>query len=327
MEHGEEIDFSLFDHLLLALEEVNEDLRGVETKLNSIFDVLGDSSQKAESIAAPRKDEATERVEMSLDEVLALATCVDNKVILNTPRLDQDSYKKVDNLLRCLGGKWVGGKTQAHVFSPDVNPECLIKAFVEKGEIPDLNPLAFFATSSKTANKIVSHIHPKNIKSVLDAGAGEGALSVSVKARFPHADIDLVEIDPGRAEKLRQMKLGTVFQQDFLEFDKGDYTCVIMNPPFRVKADAKAYVTHIQHAWNLLGSEGQLIAIAPLGFTFSQEKRCVEFKDFVERFGFYEELPQKSFEGTNVSAVAIFLEKPRVHTRVFAEKQQQLTLF
>jgi predicted RNA methylase len=224
-----------------------------------------------------------------------------------------------------LGGKWVGGKTQAHVFDPSINPELLLQAFIDRSELPDLNPLAFFATNPKTAKLLINRIHPKNTKRVLDADAGVGALSIALKAKHPNVVIDLVEIDKGRADELRKLELGKVFEQDFLSFCNSGYTCIVMNPPFAIKEDTKAYITHIQHAWDLLESDGQLIAIAPMGFTFSSDKRSSEFKKFVETFGYYEELPPKSFDGTDVMAVVVVLDKPKVYVQPV--KQQQLTLF
>lgn len=47
-------------------------------------------------------------------DVLKRASIKDNSVILPPERLDLKFYQQVAKVLKALGGKWVGGKTQAH---------------------------------------------------------------------------------------------------------------------------------------------------------------------------------------------------------------------
>lgn len=303
---------SLFDDLMTGLKRLNAHLAEVDQELDWLCDRLGidrKESSNTLSKAQPAKAVVNPGEERSLAEILDGARCEGNLLYLECPNLKRECYEQADKLIQLLGGKWRGGKTQAHVFKSDA--QRALDAYRETGELPDLNPLAYFATKPTTARRIVERIRAENGGVILDADAGTGALAFACRERFPNAVIHLVECDGDRAASLKQQpELGETFEEDFLLYrPQADYTTVILNPPFSLKDDPKAYMTHIFKAWDCLWS-GQLVAIAPVGFTFSQDARSREFLEFVNQHGSYEQLPPKSFEGTDVWAVAIYLEKP-----------------
>lgn len=297
----------LFDNLMLGMKKLEGHLDAVDRELDWLFEQLGaERSKKTPPLKVPTA-KAEEGVDLTLEQILDMARTEGNRLYLDCPKLKRDCYTKVDNLIRLLGGKWHGGKIQAHVFKSDSRP--ILDQYRETGELPDLNPLAYFATKPQIAKKLVSWIREENASHILDADAGTGVLASACRERFPNAVIHLVECDRDRATILKQNpRLGETFEEDFLQYQGSDYTTVILNPPFALKEDRKAYITHILKAWDCLGV-GQLIAIAPLGFTFSQDSRSREFFDFVNQYGSYEQLPPKSFEGTEVLAVAVYLNK------------------
>lgn len=303
---------SLFDDLMSGLERMNSNLKEVDKDLDWLCKRLGIDREedpadlkKARAIAIANRELGEVR---SLEQILDSARCEGNLLYLNIPNLNRGCYEQADKLIQLLGGKWRGGKTKAHVFKDD--PQPILEAYRTTGELPDLNPLAYFATKPTTASLLATRIREENASFILDADAGTGALAQACRSRFPKATIHLVECDSDRAASLKQQpELGETFEEDFLMYKpNADYRCVILNPPFALKADRKAYMPHIFKAWNCLKA-GQLIAIAPLGFTFSQDSRSRDFLTFVNQHGTYEELPPKSFEGTDVLAVAIYLEK------------------
>jgi predicted RNA methylase len=81
--------------------------------------------------------------------------------------------------------------------------------------------------------------------SILDAGAGKGALSEAVQAAHPDTSITAVEIHPERCAHMRGEHPGwTVVESDFLGYarDLGGkqlFDGIIMNPPFKIKGDPK----------------------------------------------------------------------------------------
>lgn len=122
----------------------------------------------------------------------------------------------------------------------------------------------------------------KNVR-ILEPSAGCGGI-VSVLRDQGFTNIDLVELDPINAAVLSNAGY-RVYQQNFLDFQPAEqYDYVLMNPPFSVKGDKEAYVTHILHAWSLLKEGGTLVAITPNGITFKDHKRVQELRELMARY-------------------------------------------
>jgi ribonuclease HII/predicted RNA methylase len=243
--------------------------------------------------------------------VLENAAVEGNTIKLNSPQLDRKLYVKVNEILERIGGKWKGGKVSAHVFEND--PTDLLQSVLDSGDLPDKNPLAFFGTPPDLATRVAKSFKPENVaKGVLEPSAGEGALALAVRDLYPDAQIDCVEIDSSRAKKLKTLGFNTI-EGDFLQVDLGrKYGVIVMNPPFSVKGDNLAYLTHIEKAFSLLKEGGQLIAIAPNGLAFNNQKRVQEFRALVQEHGNWEELEEGAFKasGTGVSTALVSIKKP-----------------
>src|SRR5215216_3385568 len=56
-------------------------------------------------------------------------------------------YRELNEVLIRLGGKWKGGRTNAHVFQEE--PTLLIEYVLSTGLMPPKNPEAFFPTSKR----------------------------------------------------------------------------------------------------------------------------------------------------------------------------------
>jgi hypothetical protein len=305
----------LGDLIAQGLKELNDLGEASFQKINElsqsleICDEEGKIKPEYQVQPVKAKSKPEDGVNLPYQEVLSNALCDGKNLYFQSGKLVRESYEKVRNALYLLGGRWIGGKTQAFVFDFEISP--VLQNFLKNGEVPDLNPLAFFASKPPVCKKIANWIRPENAHLVLDADAGTGAIALAVKQRFPETKLHLVELDPQRAMILRKKNLGVVFEEDFLEFNsEEDYQAITINPPFRVEGDSLAYITHILKAWEMLPAGGQLAAIAPLGFTFRTDAKCESFLEFIEEYGQYETLPPGSFEGTGVAAALIFLDKP-----------------
>jgi len=104
---------------------------------------------------------------------------------------------------------------------------------------------------------------------------------------------------------------------DFLSYrPTRHYDAILMNPPFSLDDDKMAYVTHIMHAWSLVTPGGLLVAIAPGGVLFSQDKRVKALSALIDAYGSTEELDDKAFKesGTGVRTVLIILHKDATAT-------------
>lgn len=90
------------------------------------------------------------------------------------------------------------------------------------------------------------------------------------------------------------------------------YDRIIMNPPFSNRRDAE----HVQHAYTLLRPGGRIVAIMGEGVFFGQDKKAVEFREWLESVGgTSEKLPEGSFldpslpVNTSVNARMVVIDK------------------
>ena len=253
-----------------------------------------------------------DRVSEAALSVLKAATCNDTQIKLNSPKLDRGLYLEVNEVLERLGGKWKGGKVSAHIFPFDPSP--LFQAVLDTGLLPAKNPLAFFPTPEPIVKEMIALAGDLDNMQVLEPSAGLGAIADTVKAMYPTARIDCVEVDDFRASILRA-KGYTTACDDFLQYPLPEhYEVILMNPPFSVDGDQAADITHIEHAYKLLAPGGRLVAIASPGFTFRTQKRYTAFREFVEQNGGWNEVGEGAFKasGTGIKTVMLWLDKPEV---------------
>lgn len=240
--------------------------------------------------------------------ILETAAFDDNTVRLTCGQLERKQYVAVNEVLERIGGKWTR-KIGAHVFPTDPAP--LLGHILATGELPPKNPLAFFATPADVVTDMIWHARLESTHRVLEPSAGTGAIADAVRSAVPSALLHCVEIDQGRADQLRT-KGHDVIGGDFLTFATNvQYDRILMNPPFTLAGDALAYITHIEKAYTHLAPDGRLVAIAPPGFTFRDDKRSRAFHAFVEKNGSWKALESGTFSasGTGVNTVMLWLDR------------------
>ena len=130
---------------------------------------------------------------------------------------------------------------------------------------------------------------------------------------FMAKHIDLGNEGESLAEALLIEKGYDVIGDNFMELSNNTdkFDTVFMNPPFNVKEDSKAYISHIRKAYDMLGEEGRVIAIAPTSFINNSSKKEKDFLSFVNQNGYYETNDKGSFKEsqTMVDTVIIRLNK------------------
>ena len=253
-------------------------------------------------------------------DVLRTLECDRDRVRITSGQLDRSLYEEVNEVLVRLGGKWKGGRTKAHLFPYDPRP--LLAGVIETGNMPPKNPTAFFPTPPHLVASVMQSPLFRDIEDgdmLLEPSAGFGALAEGMRARLSHRQvlIDCCEILPINQQVLRRKGFAIV-HDDFLQYHpEKRYRAIVMNPPFAVEKDRLSYITHIQHAWNLVAEGGFLIAFAPAGYTFRSDKKSYDFLSFVLTYGSWEELPPRSFHesGTDSVITLITLEKQDVSWR------------
>lgn len=232
-------------------------------------------------------------------------------------RLDPKLYKRVDDVLKRLGGRW-DRKLARHVFGGDAGQA--VAAIMVSGVAPAMNPHAFFETPPDVADLFVEHLSAVNsIEPLmfLEPSAGTGSLVKALRRRFENAYITAFEVDQYRASQIPDHPRTLVYHKNFLEVVPDDYLVdgVVMNPPFAVEGNKTAYIDHIQHAFKFLMPGGILVSVLPSGWNSNRSKKFRQFGEFFsEADGYCFELPEKCFEasGTGCHCHAVRLSRGRV---------------
>lgn len=251
-----------------------------------------------------------------LPEVLAIlrdGTLAGKKLKITDRPLERELYEQVAEVVKRLGGKWKGGRTQAFVF--ELDPSEMWAITLESGEMPPDNPLDYFSSTPVVAKRALELIQHHDIKNILEPSAGTGTLCKAARELFPSAKIQAVEFDEYRARHL--VSLGfQVHQGDFIAWAEANaglkFDLIIMNPPFNCGAVKHAYIDHISAALSLLAPDGLLISVVPAGMEFQSTKRVKQFREFVEQSGGWRKLPQDAFKdsGTMTGTLIAWINGP-----------------
>lgn len=154
----------------------------------------------------------------------------------------------------------------------------------------------FFPTPRAIVEEMVSRAGLGPGMSVLEPSAGKGDIADVIREKCPSCQLTLVEYNGSLIEILRAKGYMPV-PADFLNYAPlqahGTFDRVLMNPPFENGQD----VDHVRHAFQLLKPGGRLIAIMGEHCFFGSEKKCSDFRDWLDTVGESEKLPEGSFTG------------------------------
>jgi predicted RNA methylase len=223
-----------------------------------------------------------------------------------TGQLERKLYERVNKVLEALGGRW-SRKLKRHVF--DGQAADLLGDVLTTGEYVDMKQeFQFFETPSQLASRMCSLAQVNGLSTVLEPSAGRGA--IAKMARSYGAVVECIELQEKLAEELRQQAF-KVIQGDFLDVSPAEprYKAVLMNPPFCRSQD----IAHVRHAYEFLKPGGTLVAVMGAGWTFRQDRRATEFREWLDDHGGeVEPLPQGTFKesGTGVNTVLVTIRRP-----------------
>lgn len=218
-------------------------------------------------------------------------------------QLDRKLYERTNKVLAALGGKWKGGKTQAHIFPRPVS-EVLEESLDAGFAVDEKKALCQFFTPPDVAARMVEVADITSDVRILEPSAGTGNLLRAVfdVLQSGMSNTTAIEISPELIENLRVGFPAVTFRcADFLEcIDERGFDRIIMNPPFDSGLDIK----HIRHAESMLAPGGRLVALCGNG------PRQQEI--FQDRADYWEPLPEGSFksEGTGVNVAMLVLGAP-----------------
>lgn len=218
-------------------------------------------------------------------------------------QLDRKTYEKVNKALTALGGKW-NRKAGGHIFPTDPRPH--VEEALEEGALT-VEKDGFFETPPAVVDKMRDLAGDLDGLHVLEPSAGIGAIATRLTGA---ESIFCIEKNSDRAALLRQ-KGFEVLHDDFLAsgpFTPG-FDRIIMNPPFEAGQD----IDHVRHAFSMLAPGGVLVSIMCEGPFFRDDRKSVEFREWLDDAGGYAEpLPDKSFHasGTDVKTRIVIIRAP-----------------
>ncbi|RYG27178.1 class I SAM-dependent methyltransferase, partial [bacterium] len=272
----------------------------------------------------------------SMETIEILLKCVVEGHTVKLPNIELDAdkeYRPVKKALERIGGKW-NSRAQGFVFEED--PTELL-ASIQRGEPVNIKKdFQFFATPVSLANYLVSIAYDKclvNIENpkILEPSAGDGALVKAIVKHMPDQRVDCFELMELNRIKLQKVAGTDVLGGDFLEAVAQDtmkmiteqYDLIIANPPFTKNQD----IDHIRAMYKCLKPGGVIVTIASPSWTFGQQKKQTDFKEWLENIGATtEEVAAGQFKesGTNVSAVIITLQKPVDENSIIIKPKEEV---
>lgn len=245
------------------------------------------------------------RIDDDVLVALRQARTEDNRLWL-AGQLDRKLYERVNKVLEALGGKW-NRKAKRHLF--DGSAADLLGDVLTTGEyVDEKQEFQFFETPVALAERMCRIADVKSGITVLEPSAGRGAIAKT--ARAYGGTVHCVELQPKLADELSREGFN-VMQCDFLDTlpcNHIRYATAVMNPPFCRSQD----VSHVRHAYEFLAQGGTLVAVMGAGWTFRQDRKATEFREWLDDVdGECETLPSGTFKesGTLVNTVLVTIKK------------------
>lgn len=196
---------------------------------------------------------------------------------------------------------------------------------------------------------------------ILDIGAGTGVISLMLAQRFPHAQVDAVEIDPSAAEAARgnfqcsafagRLQLIASSFQDYARCsESAKYDLIVSNPPFFLNSlvnpdSQKKLARHAEEGffddlvcfaeqhlsergdfWLILPAEAaletkQLAAVRGLYHT-----RSIDVKSFADDLPHREILVFSKVQKKNITASLVIYDAPKVYTAAYKKLLQDFLI-
>ncbi|WP_162590376.1 methyltransferase [Variovorax sp. RA8] len=261
------------------------------------------------------------RIDKDVLAVLRAGRTEDNKFFLGPEQLDPKLYKRVNAVLKDLGGAWKGGKTRAHVFEGAADEA--VAAVIASGEYLTAKDFGFFPTPAGLADRAVAMAGLAPGMKVLEPSAGDGSLALRAAAIVGAQNVTACEFLDRNVAKLKAAGLTDVIHGDFLATDPAPiYDAVIMNPPFGNLQD----VRHVEHAARFLKPDGVLIAITSPSYQHRNTAAATAFRDFMDAAqADAEDIPAGTFResGTEVATVLLKMDACNFPWHLAEEDQQE----
>lgn len=234
-------------------------------------------------------------VSNDVSNVLLNSKIEGNLLFLPDGQLERKLYLSVNKVLDAIKGKWNRSK-KAHVFNE--SPEETLNEILLTGQYTNSRTeYQFFETPTKLAEKLVLMANIQQGESVLEPSAGKARIASLID------NCDCVELNPDNRAYLIKNGYNLV-GENFLKLSK-KYDVIVANPPFSKQQD----IDHVLHMIEI--AKRCIVSIMSASVLFRDNKKTVDFRDFVEKLGgTIEPLPDDSFKesGTLVKTCVVKIE-------------------
>jgi predicted RNA methylase len=225
--------------------------------------------------------------------------------------LDRGVYKRLNEVLEGMGGKWKRGA--GHIFADVPDLADRVEAVLLTGNYHCQKSadklLGFFRTptglAEQLAEEIVAAVGSEG--PFLEPSAGDGRMAQAfLSAGVPRSAIACVEEATLRVDQLRKQGFRTL-ETDFLTMTTHEMGCfrgILMNPPFTRGADIK----HVRHALTMRDGRFCFRAIMSAGILWKEDDAAKRLRAVIKDLGgTITELPPGTFssEGTEVQTCVV----------------------
>lgn len=272
---------------------------GVQKSLNRLLGIEENKESK--------KGTADSGKSWSVEEILRHCTLENGLLKLPNVQFNKKSYAEAKKWIEEAGGSWQGGKVQGFTFP--FNAERVFSILHEGKRCNLQQDYQFFETPAEVADWLVmlaGGIHEND--TVLEPSAGRGALIKAIHRTCPSVTVECYELMPENREFLHSLENVILLDEDFTKDSVGSYTKIIANPPFSNNQD----IEHVRMMYEHLEAGGTLAAITSPHWKFASEKKCVDFRQWLEDVrGEVFEIGAGEFKesGTSISTMAVVINK------------------
>jgi len=199
------------------------------------------------------------------------------------------------------------GKYKSNSFEFPYPAKAVIES-LKTGKVIDFKKeFQLFHTDKPVAGQMMNEIigYPKTI---LEPSAGHGHLIDELIAVYPDSKIDAVDLSELNfsilKDKYKDNPNINLIHGDYLDFVPGKkYDLIFANPPFSKNQD----IDHVLKMVSEKEDQGQIISIMSTSWTFGNQKKQVEFREFAEENFIIRTNENGAFKssGTMVSTVLI----------------------
>jgi len=295
---GYQTDINILQYLLDTLD--NRSLTPLEENLmiSSFRDTIHSYCMRNEAYNSENRGTAIKPILYpQIDYELPLDGWYNQEVLTRQKRLNKANISNTAELLKAVEEY----KVIYQLINKPVNQkEKKIKQLEREYKMQQKGDINF--TPSEVAEQLITYAKINENSRILEPSAGIGNIADIIKQYSNNVDVCEQMY---HFSELLKLKGYNVVGNDFLQYETNiKYDAIIMNPPFSDE------INHIKHAFELLKDGGTLVSITSPHWTFANDKKSIEFREWLENETYFtNDLKSGTFEMTGVASKIVIIHK------------------